>query len=63
MPTYKNIILGLKIKTVDSLSVAAVFFFYSFFTAVISTSILSHTILFHVFVCTYVVKMVTRRIL
>jgi hypothetical protein len=33
-------------------------FFYSFFTAVISTSILSHTIRFHLFISTYVVKLV-----
>ena len=32
-------------------------FFYSFFTAVISTSIFSYTILFHLFISTYVVKL------
>jgi len=32
-------------------------FFYSFFTEVISTSILSHTILFHLFISAHVVKL------
>jgi len=38
-------------------------FFCSFFTAVISTSILSHTIRFHLFISTYVVKLVAGTIL
>jgi len=38
-------------------------FFYSFFTAVISTSILSHTIRFHLFISNYVVKLVAGTIL
>jgi len=35
----------------------------SFFTAVISTSIPSHTIRFHLFISTYVVKLVAGTIL
>ena len=38
-------------------------FFYSFFTAVISTSILSHTIPFHLFISTYTVKLVAGTVL
>jgi len=38
-------------------------FFLSFFTAVISTSIHSHTIRFHVFISNYVVKLVSGTIL
>ena len=37
--------------------------FYSFFTAVISTSILSHTIRSHLFISTYVAKLVAGTIL
>jgi hypothetical protein len=36
---------------------------YSFFAAVISTSILSHTVRFHLFISTYVVKLVAGTVL
>jgi len=38
-------------------------FFYSFFTAVISPSILSYAVLFHLFISTYVVNLVAGTIL
>ena len=41
----------------------AAVFFLSFSTAVIFTSILSHTILFHLFISTYEVKLVAGKIL
>ena len=49
-------------EAISNLSIATVFF-YSFFTAVISTSILSHTVLLHLFRSTYVVKLVAETIL
>jgi hypothetical protein len=51
------------ILTCLSPSVAAVFFSYSFFTAFISTSIISHTIRFHLATSTYTVKLVAGTIL
>ena len=41
-------------------SIAAVFFSYSFFTAFISTSVISHTICFHLVTSIYTVKLVCR---
>ena len=50
-------------RTVVESAVLAAVFFLSFFTAVISISILSHTVRFHLFISTYVVKLVAGTIL
>jgi hypothetical protein len=57
--------MGLKLvaDTAGGKEAVAAVFFLSFFTAVISTCIHSHTIRFHFFISTYVVKLVAGTIL
>ena len=51
------------LKDIYIVNYIAAVFFLSFFTAIISTSILSHTIRFHLFISTYVVKLVAGTVL